>query len=98
VLGVYVREKGVLTLENAIQKMTMMPADRLGLKERGRILENTFADVVVFDPATVKDMSTFQDPHQYPVGIDFVIVNGEFAVDGGEFKDVRSGWVLRKGK
>jgi dihydroorotase/N-acyl-D-amino-acid deacylase len=96
VLGVYVREKGVLTLENAIQKMTMMPADRLGLKERGRIQENTFADVVIFNPETVVDKATFQNPHQYPEGIDFVMVNGVLAVDGGEFKDVRSGKVLRR--
>lgn len=98
VLGVYVREKGVLTLENAIQKMTLMPADRLGLSERGRIKENTFADVVVFNPETVKDKSTFQAPHQYPEGIDYVIVNGTLAVDKGKFVDARSGVVLRKGK
>lgn len=98
VLGVYVREKGVLTLENAIQKMTMMPADRLGISDRGRIKENTYADVVVFNPETVKDKSTFQDPHQYPEGIDFVIVNGQIAVDQGEYKNIRSGKVLRKGK
>lgn len=98
VLGVYVREKGVLTLENAIHKMTMMSADRLGLPERGRIKENTFADVVIFNPETVKDKSTFQDPHQYPEGIDYVIVNGALAVDEGKFIDARSGVVLRKGK
>lgn len=98
VLGVYVREKGVLTLENAIHKMTMMSADRLGLPERGRIKENTFADVVIFNPETVKDKSTFQDPHQYPEGIDYVIVNGALAVDEGKFIDARSGVVLRKGR
>lgn len=97
VLGVYVREKGVLTLENAIQKMTMMSADRLGLKDRGRIKENTFADVVVFNPQTVKDKSTFQNPHQYPDGIDYVVVNGTLAVDKGKFIDARTGMVLRKG-
>ncbi|MEQ9415611.1 MAG: D-aminoacylase, partial [Cyclobacteriaceae bacterium] len=68
------------------------------LKERGRIKENTFADVVVFNPETVADKSTFQNPHQYPEGIDFVMVNGVLAVDGGEFVDARSGVVLRKGK
>lgn len=98
VLGLYSREKKVIPLEVAIQKMTMMPADRLGLKDRGRIKENTFADVVVFNPETVADKSTFQNPHQYPVGIDFVMVNGALAVDGGEFVDARSGVVLRKGK
>lgn len=98
VLGLYAREKKVIPLEVAIQKMTMMPADRLGLKERGRIKENTFADVVVFNPETVADKSTFQNPHQYPEGIDFVFVNGTLAVDGGKFIDARSGVVLRKGK
>ncbi|MEP2670302.1 MAG: D-aminoacylase [Cyclobacteriaceae bacterium] len=98
VLGLYAREKKVIPLEVAIQKMTMMPADRLGLKERGRIKENTFADVVVFNPETVADKSTFQNPHQYPEGIDFVFVNGTLAVDAGKFIDARSGVVLRKGK
>lgn len=75
-----------------------MPADRLGLKERGRIQENTFADVVVFNPEKVIDKSTFQDPHQYPAGIDFVLVNGKLAVDNGVYQNVRSGVVLRKGR
>lgn len=96
VLGVYVREKKILPLEVAIQKMTTMPADRLGLSERGRIKENTFADVVIFDPETVKDMATFQEPHQYPEGIDYVFVNGKLAVDKGVYQDIRSGKVLRK--
>ncbi len=96
VLGVYVREKKILPLEVAIQKMTTMPADRLGLTERGRIKENAFADIMVFNPETVKDKATFQDPHQYPEGIDYVLVNGKLAVDGGEYKNIRSGKVLRK--
>ena len=96
VLGVYVRDKKILPLEVAIQKMTMMPADRLGLQDRGRIKENTFADVVIFNPATVKDKATFQEPHQYPEGIDYVFVNGQLAVDDGEYKNIRSGKVLRK--
>lgn len=96
VLGVYAREKKVLTLEDAVRKMTSLPADRLGLKERGRIQENTFADIVIFNPETVIDKATFQKPHQYPEGIDYVIVNGQLAVDQGEFKDIRSGKVLRR--
>ncbi|MEQ8424666.1 MAG: amidohydrolase family protein, partial [Cyclobacteriaceae bacterium] len=96
VLGLYSREKNVIPLEVAIQKMTMMPADRLRLFERGRLKENTFADVVVFNPETIVDKATFQNPHQYPEGIDFVIINGELAVDGGEFRNVRSGKVLRR--
>lgn len=97
VLGVYVREKHVLTLEEAVHKMTGMPAARLGLRDRGRVAEGGFADLVVFDPATVKDRATFEQPHQYPVGIDYVLVNGRVAVDRGRFTDVRGGRVLRRG-
>ena len=98
VLGHYVREKGVLTLEEAVSKMTSMPATRLGLEDRGRIAEGGIADIVVFDPETVIDRSTFQDPHQYPDGIEYVVVNGVVTVDGGEFRDVRPGRVLRRGR
>jgi dihydroorotase/N-acyl-D-amino-acid deacylase len=98
VLAVYVRERGVLTLEEAIRKMTSMPADRLGLPDRGRIREGAFADLVVFDPATVADRSTFEDPHQYPEGIGWVIVNGVIAVEDGRYLDLRPGRVLRRGR
>jgi len=97
VLGVYVREKAVLGLEEAVHKMSGMPAHRMGLTARGEVREGWFADLVVFDPATVKDMATFENPHQYPVGIPWVLVNGKVAVDDGVFTDVRSGRVLRKG-
>jgi dihydroorotase/N-acyl-D-amino-acid deacylase len=96
VLGRYVRDEHVLTLEQAIHKMTGMPAARLGLSERGMLRVGAFADVVVFDPATIADKATFTEPHQYPVGIDYVIVNGKLAVDGGRFVDVRAGRVLRR--
>jgi N-acyl-D-amino-acid deacylase len=95
VLGVYVREKKVLTLENAIHKMTLMPAQRLGLKDRGRIAEGLAADLVIFDPATVRDQATFTAPHQYPVGVSCVLVNGVIALDAGKFTAARGGRVLR---
>lgn len=98
VLGHYVRERGVLTLEDAVRKMTSLPADRIGLPGRGRIVEGAFADVVVFDPATIIDRATFEEPHQYPDGIAYVIVNGEVVVDAGDFTDARPGRVLRKGR
>ena len=95
VLGLYVREKGVLTLEQAVHKMTGLSAARLGLRDRGRVAEGMMADVVVFDPATVRDRATFTAPHEYPEGIEYVIVNGVPLVDGGRFTDARPGRVLR---
>jgi N-acyl-D-amino-acid deacylase len=97
VLGVYVRERGVLTLPDAVRKMTALPAATLGLADRGRIAEGMAADLVVFDPTTVADRATFQDPHQYPAGIPWVIVNGRVAVEEGRFTGVRAGRVLRRG-
>jgi len=96
VLGVYVRERKVLTLEDAVRKMTSLPARRLGLTDRGVLVEGAVADITIFDPATVKDMSTFTNPHQYPVGIPFVIVNGVAVVDSGVFTARRPGRVLRR--
>lgn len=96
VLGVYAREKGVLSLPEAVRKMTSMPAARLGLADRGRIAEGLVADVTIFDPATVKDRATFTAPHQYPEGIPYVIVNGVPVVDAGAFTANRPGRVLRR--
>ncbi len=96
VLGEYVRDEGVLTLEDAIHRMTGMPARRMGMLDRGRVAEGLHADLVVFDRGTIADRATFSDPHQYPAGIDHVIVNGVTVVDGGEFTDARAGRVLRR--
>jgi len=95
VLARYVRERQVITLENAIFKMTAQPARRLGLVDRGRIAEGLVADLVIFDPATVRDRATFEKPHQYPEGIPYVIVNGAVTVDDGQFTAARAGRVLR---
>lgn len=96
VLGEYVRELGVLTLAQAVHKMTQMPATRLGLTDRGVLREGAMADVVVFDAATVKDGSTFTDPHQYPVGVAMVLVNGQVAVENGVATGVRAGRVITR--
>jgi dihydroorotase/N-acyl-D-amino-acid deacylase len=96
VLARYVRERGVLTLEEAVRKMTSLPADRLGLADRGRIREGAVADLTIFDPATVADLATFEAPHQYPAGIPYVIVNGVVVVDGGAMSAARPGQVLRR--
>ncbi|MGB4838505.1 MAG: D-aminoacylase [Saprospiraceae bacterium] len=94
VLGHYVRERKLLTLEEAIHKMTLLPALRLGLKNRGFISAGNFADLVIFDPKTVKDKSTYEAPHQYPEGILYVIVNGTITVDNGTFTENRAGKVI----
>src|SRR5436309_2535668 len=94
VLGVYAREHKLFSLETAVHKMTGMPAARLRLRDRGRVHEGYAADVVVFDPATVKDEATFADPHRYPTGISHVIVNGDVVVDSGRFRAAGSGRVL----
>ncbi len=96
VLGRYVRDRGVLTLEDAVRKMTSLPARRMGLAERGEVREGWFADLVVFSPETVADRATFEAPHQYPVGIPWVVINGVPTVDDGLYRDLRPGRVLRK--
>ncbi len=96
VLGEYVREQKLMPLETAIHKMTGMPAKRLGLTDRGSIREGAFADLVIFDPRTVKDQAAFTDPHQYPVGIETVIVNGVTAVENSKPTGVRAGRVLTR--
>ena len=98
VLARYVRERRVLTLEQAVHKMTAQPAARLGLRDRGVLAEGKRADVVVFDPATVADRATFEAPHAYPVGIPWVVVNGVVAVEDGRFTGARAGRVLRRGR
>jgi dihydroorotase/N-acyl-D-amino-acid deacylase len=95
VLGRYVRGAHVLTLQLAIHKMTTMPADRLGLRDRGRIAEGSHADIIVFDPATITDRATYQAPHQYPEGVDYVVVNGEVTVEAGRMTGARAGRLLR---
>ena len=96
VLGEYVRQQQLMPLELAIHKMTQMPAARLRLGDRGVLREGAVADVVVFDAMTVKDQATFTEPHQYPVGIETVVVNGTVAVAGGKATGVRAGRVITR--
>lgn len=95
ILGKYVRDEKLMSLEFAIHKMTGLPASNLGLRQRGLIREGYFADITIFDPKTVIDRATFEEPNQYPVGINFVIVNGQIEVDGGRRTPVLAGRVLR---
>jgi N-acyl-D-amino-acid deacylase len=95
VLGHYCREQRAMPLATAIHKMTAQPARRLRLQGRGTIAPGAFADLVAFDPDTVADRATFAQPHQYPVGIPHVMVNGRFVLRDGEATGVRSGRVIR---
>jgi N-acyl-D-amino-acid deacylase len=95
ILARYVRDEKLLTLEQAVRKMTGMPATRVGLKDRGVIREGAFADITIFDPMTVRDRSTFENPNQYPEGIPFVIINGQLSVDNGQRTSALAGRVLR---
>jgi N-acyl-D-amino-acid deacylase len=96
VLGRYVRERKVIPLEEAVRKMTSLPAETLGLADRGTLATGKWADLVIFDPATVSDRATFEDPFQYPVGIDTVIVNGDVVLDEGTHTGARPGQVLKR--
>ena len=98
VLGKYVREKKLFTWQEAIHKMTSLPARFLGIKDRGLIREGMYADIVIFNPVSVIDRATFSDPHQYPEGIEFVITNGTVVVKRGEHTGAMSGRVLRHSK
>jgi dihydroorotase/N-acyl-D-amino-acid deacylase len=96
VLGKYVRDDHVLTLEQAINKMTGMPAARLNLRDRGCLRAGCVADITIFDASKVRDMGTFTDPHHYPEGIPWVLVNGEPVIANGVFTDARPGRVIRR--
>src|SRR5947207_798419 len=95
ILGHYVRDLRLMPLELAIHKMTGLPASNVGLKQRGLIRQGYFADITIFDPKTVIDRATFEEPNQYPVGINFVIVNGQIEVDNGQRTPALAGRVLR---
>jgi N-acyl-D-amino-acid deacylase len=94
VLGRYVREEKVLSLEEAVQKMTSVTAERFGLNDRGVIREWAWADLVLFNAQTIADRATYTDPHQYPEGIPYVIVNGRLVIDQHEHTGVLPGQVL----
>lgn len=96
ILGYYAREERVISLETAVHKMTLAPAKRLGLKQRGALEKGSFADIVLFDPKTVRDVATFEDPLRYPTGINWVFVNGKAAKSNGISTPTLSGSVLRR--
>ncbi|HEX7722533.1 MAG TPA: amidohydrolase family protein [Pyrinomonadaceae bacterium] len=95
ILGKYVRDGHLMPLELAIHKMTGLPASNVGLKQRGLIRKDYFADITIFDPNTVIDRATFEEPNQYPLGINYVVVNGQIEVDNGKRTPASTGRVLR---
>lgn len=94
VLGKYSRDETLFDLSTAVMKMTSMPATKLGLRNRGLIAKDYFADIVVFNPETVIDNATFEDPHQFPSGIEYVIVNGELTIRNGKHTGAKAGTML----
>ena len=95
ILSRYVRDERLLTLEQAVHKMTGRPAARVGLKDRGILRAGAYADITVFDPARVRDLATYDQPNQYPEGIEYVVVNGQLEVDGGQRTHANAGRPLR---
>lgn len=95
VLGHYVRDEGVLELEDAVRKMTSLPAQILGIADRGQVRAGFVADVTLFDPDGIAETNSFENPKSYPVGIPYVVVNGTLVIDGGEHTGARPGRALR---
>ena len=95
ILGRYVREFNVISLEEAIRKSTSLAAESIGVEDRGTLAEGLYADIVVFDPETIIDNATYEEPHQHSTGVEYVLVNGEVVLDEGEITDARPGMVVR---
>ncbi len=96
ILGKYVRDERLLPLEEAVRKMTSFPASRLNLKGRGLLREGYFADLVIFDEARINDKATYENPRQFPEGIEYVIVNGQILLERGNLNPIKAGKVLRR--
>jgi len=96
VLGRYVRDQKVLSLQSAIKKMTSKPAKKIGIKDRGVLKKGNWADVVIFDPKTIIDKANFNNPYQYSKGVEYVIINGKSVIKKGQHTGELAGKVLRK--
>ena len=92
----FVRQEGLLTLEDAIRKLTSLPAQFLGLRSRGLLVEGFKADIAVFDPETISDHATYADARRYATGVEYVIVNGRLSIENGAFNGALNGKVLLK--
>ena len=95
VLGVYVRERGLLRLEDAVRKMTSLNAAKIGIRDRGLLQAGLFADITIFDPNRIIDGATYEEPFHYNQGIQYVIVNGRMVIDQGVHTSARPGRALR---
>ncbi|MDH4058151.1 MAG: amidohydrolase family protein, partial [Cyclobacteriaceae bacterium] len=98
VLGQYVRELKILRLEEAIRRMTSLPASKFNMRDRGLLREGMAADIVIFDESKVADRATFEKPHAYSVGFEYVIVNGQVTAQQGKHTGVRNGVVLKNNR
>ena len=94
VLGYFVREQKVIPLEEAVRKMTLFPAQILGLADRGQLRHGFAADIAIFDPVRVRETNSFENPKSYPVGVPYTIVNGTLVIDGGKHTGARPGRVV----
>ena len=94
-LGKYVRDEKVMSLEEAVRRLTSLPAENLKVKQRGRLVAGYFADIVIFDPETITDHATFEEPHQLSTGMVHVFVNGEQVLKSGEHTGAMPGRVVR---
>jgi N-acyl-D-amino-acid deacylase len=97
VLSRYVREQQLISLEDAIRKMTSLPAQTFGFRDRGLLREGFAADIVIFDEKTIADQATYEKPHQYASGLSLVVVNGQIVVENDKLSNVRPGMALRGG-
>jgi N-acyl-D-amino-acid deacylase len=95
VFAQYVRKDHALSIEEAVRKLSSLPADNLSLPERGRLTAGAFADVVVFDPNTIQDHATYDNPHQLSTGVSYVVVNGKMAIKDGVATGAATGRVVR---
>jgi len=90
-----VREEKLIGLEEALRRMTSLPATKFNLKDRGLIMEGKFADILVFDENTIQDMSVYENPHQFSKGIEYALVNGKLVINNGKHTGTRSGIALK---
>jgi N-acyl-D-aspartate/D-glutamate deacylase len=96
VLNRYVKKRGVISWEEAIYKMSGHPAEKFKIQKRGLIIKDYFADITILDPLEISDNATFENPYQYPTGIDYVFVNGKIVLDKGAHTGQRAGKVIRR--